>query len=139
MRIKEDCGHGSEDGKVHSEQGEKEAVPLKRVRVPESSEMGVGDAMPPTVELGIAGFGNGWGLRACNLDRQSRNPAKDSQSGQGQMQWKRRARRWQWRAQPRKRGSRKSCGGKKHPHSQPPKFIHELLFGSTQGTGCRLR
>ena len=32
MRIKEDCGHGNEDGKAHSEWGEKGAVPPKRLR-----------------------------------------------------------------------------------------------------------
>ena len=32
MRIKEDCGHGSEDGKAHSKWGEKGAVPPKRLR-----------------------------------------------------------------------------------------------------------
>ena len=42
---------------------------------------------------------------------------KNRQSGQGQTQRKRRVCRWQWRAQPRRRGSRKNCGGKKHPHS----------------------
>ena len=36
---------------------------------------------------------------------------KDRQSGQGQTQWKRRICRWQWRAQPRRRGSRRNCGG----------------------------
>ena len=41
---------------------------------------------------------------------------KDRQSGQGQTQWKRWVCRWQWRVQPR-RGGRKNCGGKKHPHS----------------------
>ena len=41
----------------------------------------------------------------------------DRQSGQGQVQWKRRVCKWQWRVQPRRRGSRKNCGGKKHPHS----------------------
>ena len=32
MRIKEDCGHGSEDGKAHSEWGEKGEIPPKRLR-----------------------------------------------------------------------------------------------------------
>ena len=32
MRIKEDCGHGSEDGKAHSEWSEKEEVPPKRLQ-----------------------------------------------------------------------------------------------------------
>ena len=32
MKIKEDCGHGSEDRKAHSEWSEKEEVPLKRLR-----------------------------------------------------------------------------------------------------------
>ena len=31
MRIKEDCGHGSEDGKAHSKWGEKREVPSKRL------------------------------------------------------------------------------------------------------------
>ena len=41
--------------------------------------------------------------------------AKDRKSGQGQLQWKRRVCKWQWRVQPRRRGSRRNCGGKKHP------------------------
>ena len=36
----------------------------------------------------------------------------DMQSGRGQMQWKRKVCRWQWRVQPR-RGSRMNCEGKK--------------------------
>ena len=32
MRIKEDCGHGSKDGKAHSKWSEKGAVPPKRLR-----------------------------------------------------------------------------------------------------------
>ena len=31
MKIKEDCGYGREDGKAHSEWGEKGAVPPKRL------------------------------------------------------------------------------------------------------------
>ena len=32
MKIKEGCGHSSEDGKAHNEKGEKGAVPPKRLR-----------------------------------------------------------------------------------------------------------
>ena len=32
MKIKQDCGHGSKDGKAHSELGEKGAVPPNRLR-----------------------------------------------------------------------------------------------------------
>ena len=64
---------------------------------------------------------------------------KDRQSGQSQMQWKKRVCKWQLRVQPRRRGSRKNCGGKKHPHSYLFEFIHEVSFDSAQGTGSRLR
>ena len=67
---------------------------------------------------------------------------KDRQSGQGQSGqtlWKRRVCRWQWRVQPRRRGSRKNCGGRSILTASFPEFIHELSFGSARGTGCCLR
>ena len=63
MRIKEDCGHGSEDGKAHSEWSEKGEVPPKRLEDLEV-QMGVGDVTSPIAVLGITDFGNDWGERA---------------------------------------------------------------------------
>ena len=82
MRIKEECGHGSEDENAHCVWSEKEEVPPKRRR--ESSQqigrerrsflrrdfgnlevqMGVGDVTSPIVILGTTDFGNDWGERA---------------------------------------------------------------------------
>ena len=39
---------------------------------------------------------------------QANTLVKDGQSGQGQTQWKRRVCRWQWRAQPKRKESRKN-------------------------------
>ena len=63
MKIKEDCDHGIEEGKAHSEWGEKGAVPPKKLWDLEV-QMGVRDVTSPIVVLGIMDFGNGWGERA---------------------------------------------------------------------------
>ena len=63
MRINEDCGHDSEDGKVHSDLGEKGAAHPKRLQNLEV-QMGVGNATSPIVLLGITNFGNDWRDRA---------------------------------------------------------------------------
>ena len=64
---------------------------------------------------------------------------KDRQSGRGQMQWKRRVWRWQWRVQPRKGGAEVIVEGRGILTASFPNFIHELSFGSARGTGCCLR
>ena len=61
MRIKEDCGHGSEDGKAHSEWGEKGAVPPKRLRGLGSSD-GSGRCDVSNCGIGNNGLRQGEGM-----------------------------------------------------------------------------
>ena len=63
MRIKEDCGHGSEDGKAHSEWSEREEF-LQRDFGDLEVQMGVGDVTFSIGVLGITDFGSNWGERA---------------------------------------------------------------------------
>ena len=62
MKIKEDCGHGSEDGRAHCEWSENEGVPPKRLRGLGSSD-GSGRC-----DVSNCGIGNN-GLIATNKEQ----------------------------------------------------------------------
>ena len=60
MKIKEDCGHGSEDGKLTANRAKKEQF-LQRGFRDLVDQIGVGDVTYPIVVLEITNFGNDWG------------------------------------------------------------------------------
>ena len=63
MKIKEDCDHGNETGKLTANRARKEQF-LRRDFEDLVTKIGVGDVTSPIVVLEITDFGNDWGERA---------------------------------------------------------------------------
>ena len=64
---------------------------------------------------------------------------KDRQSGQGQTQWKRRVADGSGELSQGEGGAERIVDERSILTTSFPEFIHELLFGSAQGTGCCLK